>query len=352
MTKKARIAVIGAGWWATTAHIPGLQANPDAELAAICDHDETKLAAAALAYAVSNCYTDLATMLAQEQLDGAVVVTNHASHYALAKTCLEHNLHVMIEKPMTLYAWQAKELVELAHARTQQLSVGYPYNYTPYALRSRAVLQSGELGAVQYVSCVFGSHIIDLLRGKHDVTGPVHGPGAVYSDPLLSGGGHGHLQMTHPLGLLFFTTGLRIQRVHALMHNHGLVVDIVDAMTVAFEGGALGSIGGTGNLGGGNGRKQDLQIYCEHGSVDIDVCTGACTIYRHGQPPEPVEPVVGEGGYQRFVTSNNLADMILGKAANGSTGEVGWRVVELLDAAYRSAKEEGRGVSREELYRG
>ena len=35
MTDTARIAVIGTGWWSTTAHIPALQANPNADLVAL-----------------------------------------------------------------------------------------------------------------------------------------------------------------------------------------------------------------------------------------------------------------------------------------------------------------------------
>lgn len=349
-TQKARIAVIGAGWWATTAHIPAVQEHPQAELVALCDRDPQKVAAAAAAYGVTTTYTELDAMLAQEAVDGAIVVTNHASHYPVAKRCLEAGLHVVIDKPMTLYAWQAKALVELAQAQQRELLVGYPYNYTPYAIRSREVIQSGALGQVQYVNCVFATHIFDLLRGEHNVTGPVHGPGKVYSDPLLSGGGLGHLQLTHPLGVLFFVTDLRIKRVHARMHQHGLAVDLVGAITTEFEGGALGTIGGTGNLGGGNGRKQVVQIYCEDGSIDIDIVSGDALIYRRGQPPEAIEPMIGERDYRRSAPAHNLVEIILGQTGNQSPGTVGWRVVELLDAAYRSARQDGQGVTCAELY--
>ena len=347
--KKARIAVIGAGWWATTAHIPAVQEHPQAELV-LCDRDPAKLASAAAAYGINTTYANIDDMLAREALDGAIVVTNHASHYPLAKRCLQAGLHVLIDKPMTLYAWEAKELVEVAQAKGRELLVGYPYNYTPYAIRSRAVLQGGELGKVQYINAIFATHIFDLLRGEHDVTGPVHGPGKVYSDPALSGGGFGHLQLTHPLGVLFFVTGLRVQRVHALMSNHGLTVDLVNAVTVEFEEGALGTVGGTGNLGGGSGRRQTVQIFCEHGSIDIDIVSGQATIYRREQAPEPIEPVVGENAYRRSTPAHNLIDISLGTAQNESPGTVGWRVVELLDAAYRSAKQHGQSVTRAELY--
>src|SRR5688500_3776789 len=110
MADKARIAVIGTGWWSTYTHIPGLQRHPDAELVAICDRDRDRLGAAAGAYSVATTYDDYQLMIEREQLDGVVVATNHASHYEIVRACLEHDLHVMVEKPMTLYARDARHL--------------------------------------------------------------------------------------------------------------------------------------------------------------------------------------------------------------------------------------------------
>ena len=46
MAEKARVAVIGTGWWSTYTHIPGLIGHPDAELVALCDRNPEALAAA------------------------------------------------------------------------------------------------------------------------------------------------------------------------------------------------------------------------------------------------------------------------------------------------------------------
>jgi predicted dehydrogenase len=54
-----------------------------------------------------------------------------------------------------------------------------------------------------------------------------------------------------------------------------------------------------------------------------------------------------EDRYPRFATARNLVDVVLGRAANGSPGEVGLRTVELLEAAYRSAAKEGQPVGVE-----
>lgn len=349
---RARIAVIGTGWWSTYAHLPALLANPGAELAALCDSDPVRLSVAADAFQVRHTFGDHREMLAAEQLDGVIVATSHASHYAIARDCLDHGLHTLVEKPLTLHAWQARALVELAQARERELIVGYPWHYSPHAIQAREAVRSGALGVVQFVSCVFSSHIIGLLRG-HDGSEqpgayPVHGPGAVYSQPHLSGGGMGHLQITHSAGLLFFVSGLRAQSVVALMANHGLPLDLVDSMTVAFESGALGMIGGTGN---GLQRKLDLQIHCEHGTIDMDLVRTTTTICGPGDRRVELEPLGDEqDGYDRAAPANNLVDVILERGTNRSPGEVGWRTVELLDAAYRSARQDGKRVEIAELY--
>jgi predicted dehydrogenase len=352
MATKARIAVIGAGWWSTYTHIPALLANPSAELVALCDANRARLQAAAHAYSVARTYADHQAMLANEALDGIVIATPHATHYQLAKDCLAHDLHVLVEKPMVLYATHAQELVVLAEQHGCELIIGYPWHYGSHARRARELIESGELGAVQYISCVFSSHIIELLRG-HDHSArsnayPVHGPGAVYSQPHLSGGGMGHLQITHSAGLMFFVTQLRARRVHAFMRNHDLPLDLIDAITVEFEGGALGTVGGTGN---GIHRKLDLQIHCERGCIDMDMVADTTDVrYGDGHQEALAPPADTTAAYPRFAPVDNLVDIVLGRAENQSPAVIGWRTVELLDAAYRSAKADGQAVAVADLY--
>ena len=350
MTEKARIAIVGTGWWATAAHIPAVLQNKSAELVALCETDEAKLNQTLQVYGIARGFTNVTDMLAQQAIDAVIVATHHADHYAVAKTCLEHGKHTLVEKPLTLYAHEARELVKLAQENGVELSMGYNHNYTPYAIRARDIVQSGDLGAVQYITGVFNQHILGLFQGKGLQTPEkVHSPGAVYSDPVKSGGGHGHLQITHLAGLIFFITGLRAQKVHAMMQRHGLAVDLVNAINVQFDNGALAAIGGTGNIP--DGRKIALQIYCEHGWVDIDEIKATATIKGETVPEEVFMPYDEDGPhYSRNVTTNNLIDIVMGRAENGSPGTIGWRAVELLDAAYRSATLNGEGVLIKELY--
>lgn len=352
----ARIAVIGTGWWATTAHIPALQANPKASLVALADIRADTLDRAARHYGVDRTYTDYRQMLAQEQLDGAVIAVWHAAHYEVARACLERGLHVALEKPMTLTAAHARHLTELSRQHGRQLIIGYPWLYNPHVQRVKEVVSSGQLGRIRYVNNMFASCVISLYRGDDNVHDglyqyPVTGPGDVYSDPERSGGGQGHLQVTHSAALMFHMTGLKPVNVLALMNSIDTRVDVVDAMVVAMDNGALATVGSAGTLHSG-GPEQELvvQIYCDRGWVDVNIVQRSCTVYYADRSVEELPPLTQEQSYPTSAPADNLVGVITENTPNLSPPETGWRTVELLDAAYRSAADGGSRTPISSLY--
>jgi predicted dehydrogenase len=358
MPDKARIGVIGAGWWTTTAHLPALKANPDAEIVAVADKRPEMLEKAAAAYGRFKTYTDHREMLASEKLDGVIVCVNHTAHYECARDTLDAGVHLMLDKPMVLEAAHARDLLERARARGVELIVGYPWNYTPITRRAREIIQSGELGAIQFVSALFSSMVIEFLRGNDEAyRGPfgykVTGPGSVYSDPKRSGGGQGHLQVTHSAGALLFVTGLRPDIVSSFMENHGLAVDLTNAISVRFQPqnsfAPVGTLGSTGNVGVGDGGILDVQVYCENGRLALEEIGSTLYVRYHDGREERLGPLPPEQRYPSHAPANNLVDVCLGRGENGSPAEVGVRVVELLDAAYRSAAQGGQPVRVAEL---
>lgn len=355
MADKARIGIIGTGWWATTAHFPSVQAHPQAELVAAADVRPDILGKAADKYGVANTYTDYKQMIDTENLDGVVIAVWHAEHHAVARACLESGLNVMLEKPMVLRAAHARELVQLAQRNKRELIIGYPWHFTAHTLRVREVVQSGELGRVLFVNSTFASAVLQFLRGDDKsyeaVFGyPVHGPGDVYADIEKSGGGQGHLQVTHSAALALFVTGLKPVSTVAMMENLDVNTDVVDAMAVRLDNGALATVGSVGTVRPGDGDILTTQIVCEDGQVALDSIGGTGSIRHKDQTLETFEPLAEDNIYPMQVTAANLIDVINGDAENGSPAEVGWRVVELLDSAYRSVADGGRVVRVEELY--
>jgi predicted dehydrogenase len=352
MTDKLRIGIIGAGWWTTEYHLPGLAAHPNAEIAALCDPNPTRLARAAEAFQVPHTYPDYREMLAREALDGVMVVTPHATHFEIARDCLEANLSILLEKPMTLFARDARVLVRLAEERQREIVIGYHSPFLQHARRGREAVSGGELGPVQYVDCSYSSNLTHFLNGSisEEEPGPtrfnVNPPGESYNSPELLGGGMGHLNLTHGIAQMIYISGLRAKRVQAVMANLGRAVDMVDACAVEFENGALGIVGGTGNAVGT--WRVALAVYCEEGAYVSDSMAQFAALRKKDGGREELswKPIYET----RYANTFGFIDCLRGAAPNPAPGELGLRVVELLDAAYVSVREGGRPVDVAELY--
>src|SRR4051794_24973506 len=132
--RRARVGVVGCGWWATHAHLPALAANPDAETVALADPDEANRGAAARAFGVARTFASAEGMFDEVELDACVVAVPHVHHAPVARLALERGLHVLLEKPMTLRPEDGRHLVELARAQGVELVVGYPWHYNGHAL--------------------------------------------------------------------------------------------------------------------------------------------------------------------------------------------------------------------------
>jgi predicted dehydrogenase len=347
---QARIAVIGAGWWATQHHLPSLLSYPAAEVVAVVDKNPAKLQAVKDHFGIDSLYTDHQEMLRTVKPDGAVVALPHALHYPIGRDVLDAGVNLMMEKPFTLKSEDAWDLVRRARDRNLILTVGYPWNYTSHARAAREAVASGSIGEIQLVSGLFASMVIEYLRGNPEAYRdsfkfPVTGPGEeTYSNPALAGGGQGHLQVTHLAGLMLWVTGLRPSEVFAFMEKYDLEVDLVDAIAVRFENGAVGTLASDGAIAPGQRQDHEIRIYGTEGSIIMTPIPGRLSIhYTNGEVREFPDLGTAES-YPESATSRNLVDMILHGADTPAPGTVGAITVDLLDAAYQAAAS-GRKVA-------
>ena len=144
-----RVGIIGYGYWG-----PNLTRNfyelPSVELVAIADLNEERLKQAQLKYPhviAKHDYCELFDL----NLDAVVISTPPASHYRIAKDCLEHNLHILVEKPITLKSDEGEELVELADSKELILMVGHTFRYNSAVTEMRKFIENEVLGDVYYI---------------------------------------------------------------------------------------------------------------------------------------------------------------------------------------------------------
>jgi predicted dehydrogenase len=346
-----RIGVVGAGWWATQAHLPALTSYAGAVVTAIADPDDAARAAAADRFGIERGYADAGELFASGDVDGVIIAVPHVHHYPLAKAALEAGLHVMVEKPMVLEAGHAWDLVDTAEAAGLHLTVGYTYHYTRAAGRAAELVGSGRIGELLHVSGLFASMVESFLRGRpDDYTGvfdyPVTGPGkSTYADPAIAGGGQGQTQVTHAMAMVLWVTGRRVAEVSAFMDNRDLAVDLVDAIAYRLDNGAVGTMASTGSLRPGQPSQQEFRYYGTDGFVLQDLLAGTLVAHFNDGSSEELEPLGADEVFPSAATSRGFADLIAGHGDDRAPGVIGARVVEALEAAYRSAGEGGAAVA-------
>lgn len=94
---------------------------------------------------------DIELLLKNPAVRGVIIATPAATHYSVAKAGLLAGKDVLIEKPMTLDAKQARELKELAMEKQKVLMVGHLLFYKPAYTVIKNELESGRIGRLQHV---------------------------------------------------------------------------------------------------------------------------------------------------------------------------------------------------------
>lgn len=144
-----RTGVIGYGYWGPNL-VRNLVELPQAQVVAVADLREARLSF------INNSYPQIITTqdyhdLFNLDLEAVVIATPPASHYRIAKECLENNLHVLVEKPLTTNSPDAQELIDLARARQRTLMVGHTFEFNPAVQALKTIIQGGEIGQVYYL---------------------------------------------------------------------------------------------------------------------------------------------------------------------------------------------------------
>lgn len=156
--RKARIAFVGCGGHATHSLFPAVRQIPEMELVAVCDLREELARRNARWFGALRWYTDVATMLEAEQLDGVVVVGPPQMHEAVGKQCLDAGLPIFVEKPSALSYARARELAEHADRKGRWGAVAYMKRFAVgYEMAKAIANRQAEFGQVTMVEIRFSN---------------------------------------------------------------------------------------------------------------------------------------------------------------------------------------------------
>jgi predicted dehydrogenase len=223
---RLKIALLGAGLIGQK-HAALVAASSECELTAICDPNPHAAKTAEQYGALY--YTDVERLLAERELDGAIVATPTNLHAPLGMMCAERGVHMLVEKPITTTLDEARELVETAKRCGAQVLVGHHRRHNALIQKAREIVRGGEIGKLVGVNVLWA-----LLKPEDyfDVTWR--------KEP---GGGPILINLIHEIDSLRFVCG-EIERVYAASRSmvRGFEVEDTAAITIEFENGAVGTI--------------------------------------------------------------------------------------------------------------
>lgn len=368
----ARIAVIGAAWWSQGWHLPQLQRNPDATIAAIMQRSEHPKAAAFLKLVLetktqlreryagvpifSSCEELLADEEAMAKIDGVIICTAHSCHAEMGTAFLKAGKHVLMEKPMTVDVPEARALAAAADRALREKSLAFMVNntanYRTTCLEARRLVAAGELGEVNHVLAVMYSPLMFLFDDPAN-EGWVSATGSM-RQPDGSGNGFGYGQLSHLLGWVLHVAALDVEEVTAMTHRSASSgADLMDAALVRCRGNVAlvvsGGCGWPGNEHGeeATGKHFDIKVFGSRGVLmyggdDKKLGSGRLELrYHDGSPSKISEGFLMENTDQAGNGPESMLEFI--KACRGlpyqnaADQNIGMQAVRTLDAMYRSA---------------
>ncbi|MCL4541884.1 MAG: Gfo/Idh/MocA family oxidoreductase, partial [Chloroflexi bacterium] len=174
---KLRVGIAGTGGIARAVHIPGFKKLADrVEIVSAFDIDAERVAAVAQQFDIPYTFTSFGAMLDGPELDAVAICTPPSSHAPLAVQAFRHGLHVLSEKPVSINAAGAIEMVRAAKQAKRILMIGFQHRFSKPERAIKRLVEDGALGEIYYARA-------QSLRRRG-----IPGWG-VFADKALSGGG-------------------------------------------------------------------------------------------------------------------------------------------------------------------
>lgn len=303
-------------------HADAINSTAGMATVAVCDVSPERLEVAQEELPGVATYTKLDDMLAESDLDLAVIITPHNTHADLAVACMNAGRHVVVEKPMCVSVQQAKAMLQAAQANSVMLSVYHNRRWDGDYMTIRRVVEEGLVGEVFEVDCYMGNW-----------TPP---DGTWRSDKQISGGAFfdwgAHL-LDWVLQLvdrpILDVTGFFHKRVWMQMTNEDQVRAII-----RFEGNVQADVTISSIA---RARRSKWRILGDRGSIELPHGAEALTVATELGGLEtrmqmPFLPPARERYYQ------NIADHLLRRAELVCKPEQAALAIAVMEAAERSAR--------------
>jgi predicted dehydrogenase len=142
-----RVAIVGCGKIADQ-HVAQIRRIAGAEIVGVCDLEPIMARQLHERVGTGGCFTDVAEMIRSTRPDVVHVTTPPQSHFDLGRLVLRSGCHAYIEKPFTLTAAEAEELIALATRAGLKITAGHNALFTHAMVDMRRLVGAGFLGGL------------------------------------------------------------------------------------------------------------------------------------------------------------------------------------------------------------
>jgi len=263
--------IIGGGGIARAFAI-GLTELPDAKLLAVASQTPKRLLFMTERFSVPKQYSTYEELIQDPDVDAVYVATTHNFHHDHTRLALEAGKPVLVEKPFTINAAQARNLIELAAEKEVALLEAMWTRFLPAVVRLRQMLAENIIGDVRMVKADFG--IRPELTPEHRLLNPKLGGGS-----LLDLG-------IYPISFSRMVFGKAPKRVNSQAYIGETGVDEQSSYLLEYEGGRAALLSSTcrmqmpmdATIVGTKGyiyvpefiHPQELHIYPNNGELVIE----------------------------------------------------------------------------------
>ena len=308
-----RWGIIGTGTRGAGTHIPVLKAAPGAQIVALCDVSEERLAAAAArankdkadgtdgsAARPVATFADYQKLLASPDVDAVVIATPNLQHREMLLAAVQAGKHVLCEKPAGATPADAAAMRQAAAAAKQVVMFGMQYRHNARPRQVRELIAAGRIGTPKYL-------VQTVSRGDWNTSANVW----QYADPKVNGGKPGNWRFSqaatggtlnefscHYFDLLHWMAGGLPERVSA---DGGIAVykdgrDTWDHATVTLK--YPGGVTAVHTLCMFGPSRNELQVYGDEGTIEMkgDALTVSSPGRRGkgGAKSQEIKPEAGE----------------------------------------------------------
>jgi predicted dehydrogenase len=150
-----RWAVVGTGGIARRT-VGDLKVCENAEVAAVCSRDLAKAETFATEHGVPRAFGHFAEACASDEVDAMYIGIPHGLHFQYAAQALRAGKHVVCEKPLTMTAAEAEDLLQLSQQNSAFLMEAMWMKFTPAMTMVLDLIRSGAIGEPRLIQAGAG----------------------------------------------------------------------------------------------------------------------------------------------------------------------------------------------------